>query len=198
MKNVEFGFVVIRDQQTLKKYLEKLKVEQRSPVELRYIAYTAMNGEQSFIARIINKRIQSELLTPHFWYAPYQKKRIIRKEQGLSELIRKGLQKEAHLELKRFRKITTVSVENTNKLVDKETHDKHLVEIFRYKEYDWHLRDFTDLEPFPTNYAPVWIHENLIRSIFEDRPMVNGQRKQHTQYELFLTFNKKIVHHTTH
>ncbi len=189
MKNVELGFEVVPNEKTLDEYTEKIKEQEHSTVEWRYPSYTAMNGEESFVARIYNRKIQSYLLVPHFWDIPRRKKSIIRKPQPLHELIRVGLQKEVHLFLKKWQRVQTIEVENTNPLVEIDVHQKHIVDIIKYGKYDWRYRDF---QFFPSNFDPVWVHRSVLPFIFKKVTLVGGEQKRHAQYDIYTLLTERF------
>lgn len=187
MKHVEFGFEVFVTEKRLIEYTEKIQLQQQSSVEWRFPSYTAMNGEQSFVARIFNQKIQSYLLVPHFWNIPQKKKSIVRKKQHLHELIRKGLQKKVHLYVTKWHKVQTILVPNTNLGVVSEMHEKHLVDILEYGKYDWKFKDY---EFFETDFTPIWVHKSIMPFIFKKVSLFQGEEKRHAQYEPYCTFSE--------
>lgn len=190
MKDINYDitdYEVIHHCGNYRAYFEKMKARV-GPFQLRYPATTSLNGENSAIMRILNSHNKSYLLLkPYFFYGSHKIKLLTRDvNQTLDEMVRKGLQKEVALLVKRMSEVGFIDVKNTNKLVENPVHRKHLVSIDDYDFYP-----YRQYRPDFFNVGPVWVACYLEDRIFKETSIVNGEEKHHPQLQCYEAFNEK-------
>ncbi len=191
MKNTppQYGFIDTMNQYT--QYLENLPKNIPKNIsyllQMRFPAITAADGNDAYICIIPDENVEYTLLRPYNLLQshladPRRRKRPV----GISDILQKGILHETGRRIKEYEPLGSVMEVKNSQCFHKDIpHRKHMY-LIPSSEQRFLLGDKFERK----SGKPIWVHNSLLRIIFEEKVMVKGEEKDHPQIKTSHSFNE--------